>query len=53
MLRTVKNSFYLQNGNGKAGSYRGRYKGDFNVFRSTRQYENYEIDDCRSRGGEP
>lgn len=34
---TKRNSFYMQKGNGKAGSYRGNYKGDYSVFRATRQ----------------
>ena len=34
---TKRNSFYIQKGNGNAGSYRGNYKGDYSVFRATRQ----------------
>lgn len=33
---SVRNSFYIQKGNGRAGSYKGAYKGDFSVFRATR-----------------
>ncbi len=32
---SVKNSFYIQKGNGKALSYRGNYKGDYAVFDAT------------------
>ena len=42
---TRKESFYLQKGNGRAGSYRGPYKGDFAVFRATRQTCNYLSDE--------
>lgn len=34
---TRKESFYLQKGNGRAGSYRGDYDGDFSVFKATRR----------------
>ena len=34
---TKRNSFYMQKGNGRAGSYRGNYKGDYSVFMVTRQ----------------
>ena len=34
---TRKESFYLQKGNGRAGSYRGDYNGDFSVFKATRR----------------
>ena len=40
---TRKESFYLQKGNGRAGSYRGSYKGDFSVFSATRRHFKDEL----------
>ena len=34
---SVRNSFYMQKGNGNADAYWGAYKGDFSVFMSTWQ----------------
>ena len=41
---TKRNSFYIQKGNGKAGSYRGNYKGDYSVFKATRQTQFSDIE---------
>ena len=40
---SVRNSFYMQKGNGRAGSYRGTYLGDYSVFRATRQTQSHSV----------
>ncbi len=41
---SVRNSFYMQKGTGKAGHYRGNYTGDRSVFSAARSVMNQSYD---------